>query len=546
MNRRDFVSRASLTIGGAIAIPTVGFGAESKGGGSSPLAETIYGKVRGVNDGGVYIFKGIPYGASTAGANRFMPPQKRQPWAGVRDCLDWGPICSQVAGGTLGGGAMGREFGLLFGVGPATLTSSEDCLSVNVYTPGLRDGKKRPVMVWIHGGGFAIGGSPGARTEGTNLARYHDVVSVSLNHRLGVLGYCHLGDLDSGFAHSGNVGQLDLLAALEWVRDNIEAFGGDPKNVLVHGESGGGAKIHLLMAMPAAQELFQRAICQSGVIRRTPTGWSLPDRDKATDAASALLKDAGLGPNQVKELQQLPIDRLLAALTATIPAPGRNFAPVLGTMDIPADPNTAIAKGSARVPFMIGCTKHEANFMLASAGVDKTKVTDEQLEQRTAGIVGADHSAEMIAGYRRNYPNFTPGEILVRVMSDSTRVASIEAADAHIHAGGAPTYMYLFTWESPVMPTLQSCHGIDASFYFGNTEVLPMTKGNPEALQISAKGSAAWTSFARSGNPSNPTLGTWPQYTVDKRPTMIFADTPHVEDAPMDADRQLWGKITAT
>jgi para-nitrobenzyl esterase len=546
MDRRQFVSGASLAIGGAVANPIIGFAAASKGGGGDPIVETAYGKVRGVNDNGVYVFKGIPYGASTAGANRFMPPQKPQPWGGARDCLEWGPICSQVAGGTLGGGAMGREFGLLFGVGPATLTSSEDCLAVNVYTPGLRDGKKRPVMVWIHGGGFAIGGSAGARTEGTNLARHHDVVSVSLNHRLGVLGYCQLGDLDSSFAHSGNVGQLDLVAALQWVRDNIEAFGGDPKNVLIHGESGGGSKIHLLMAMPAAKGLFQRAICQSGVTRKTPTGWSLPDRAKATEAASGLLKDAGLGPNQVRQLQQLPIDRVLAAVTATIPAPGRSFSPVLGTADLPEDPNTAIAKGSARVPFMIGCTKHEANFMLASAGVDKTKVTNEQLQQRTAGIVGADHAAQLIEGYRKNYPTFTPGEILVRVMTDGTRVASIKAAEAHIHAGGAPTYMYLFTWESPIMPTLQASHGIDGGFYFGNTEVLPMTKGNPEAQQIAAAGSTAWASFARSGDPSNPALGTWPQYSLDKRATMVFAATSHVETDPAAADRLLWEKITST
>ena len=543
MNRRQFVHHASLLFGSAAVAP-LAIAAETNSH-AEPIAQTAAGKVRGLIDAGVYVFKGIPYGASTAGENRFMPPRRPDSWSGIRECLDWGPICPQVAGGALGGGAMGREFGLLFGVGPAKLASSEDCLALNVFTPGLRDGRKRPVMVWIHGGGFAIGASAGARTEGANLARHHDVVSVSLNHRIGVLGYCHLGDLDKDFAHSGNVGQLDLIAALQWVRDNIAAFGGDPHNVLIHGESGGGAKIHILMGMPAARGLFQRAICQSGVIRSTPKGLSLPDRSKANQAAAGLLQDAKLGATQVRQLQQLPIDQLLAAVTATISAPGRNFAPVVGTADFPEAPNEAIAKGSARVPFMIGCTQHEANFMLASQGVDRTKLTEVELKERVTGIV-AEHAARMIAGYRQNYPTYTPGDLLVRIMTDSTRFASIQAAEAHIKGGGAPTYMYLFTWESPLMPTLQSSHGIDGGFYFGNTEVLGMTKGNTQAQQISAKGSAAWASFARSGNPATPSLGTWPEYTTEKRSTMVFSANSHVVDDPMSADRMLWEEISAT
>jgi para-nitrobenzyl esterase len=540
VNRRDFVSGASAAIGGAIANPVIGMAAETKG--AEAIAETAYGKVRGVNNDGVYTFKGIPYGATTGGANRFMPPQKPAPWAGVRDCLDWGAMCPQVSGGGALATGMGRDFGLLFGVGAFTRTADEDCLVLNVFTQGLGDGKKRPVMVWLHGGGFNIGTGSGPRTDGTNLARNHDVVSVSLNHRLGVLGYCHLGDLDSRFAQSGNVGQLDLIAALEWVRDNIERFGGDPGNVLIHGESGGGAKVHALMAMPAAKDLFHRAICQSGVVRHTAAGMSLPDREKATAAASALLVKVGLSAKEIDKLQQLPVDKLLAAAAPTVAE--NPFAAVIGTADLPENPVDAITKGSARIPFMVGCTKHEANFMLAAAGVDRKTITDEQLQQRGAAMVGP-HAAELIAGYRKVYPDYTPGDLLVRLMTDSfATFASIKAAEAHIKGGGAPTWMYLFAWESPALPNLQACHGMDGGFYFGNTEALGMTKGNADAQALSAKASAAWAAFARSGNPSTPGLS-WPEYTTEKRATMVWASPPHVEDDPMGADRQLWEKVTA-
>jgi para-nitrobenzyl esterase len=513
--------------------------AESKHNG--PTVLTAYGEVRGVNNNGILTFKGIPYGASTAGANRFMPPHKPESWTGVRECLDWGPMCPQVSGGGSMATGMGRDFGLLFGVGAFTITSSEDCLVLNVFTPGLGDGKKRPVMVWLHGGGFNIGTGSGPRTDGTNLARAHDVVSVSLNHRLGVLGYCHLGDIDRDFAQSGNVGQLDLIAALEWVRDNIEAFGGDPNNVLIHGESGGGAKVHTLMAMPAAKGLFHRAICQSGVVGSNGVGIGLPDREKATAAAAALIKATGLGTDEVRKLQELPVEKLLAVASPTVTE--NPFAPVIGTADLPEGPSDAVAKGSAaNVPFMVGCTKHEANFFLATMGMDRKRITEE-----LPFVSRIERASQLIQGLRKNHPDFTPGDIVVRAMTDSfARFTSIKVAEAHIRGGGAPTFMYQFEWESPALPNLQSCHGVDGGFYFGNTEALGMTAGYSDALQLAAKCSAAWASFARSGDPSNPELGDWPRYSKETRATMILSNDIRIEGDPMAADRLLWESLIAS
>ena len=538
VTRREFSRYSSLLVSGSlIASPWKVLASDI---GTEPIVETSSGRVRGYVQDGVYVFKGIPYAASTAGENRFMPAQPVEPWAGVRDCLEWGPLAPQGSSQLNPRQGLGNEdFALIFGSEPdAPSLQSEDCLTVNVFTPSIRGFRARPVMVWIHGGGFGIGSGSGARANGINLANRQDVVTVSINHRLGVLGYAHFAELDPDFAHSGNLGQLDLIAALEWIQDNIAVFGGDPRRIMVHGESGGGGKIGTLLGMPAAQGLFSRAILQSGTANR------LPNVDQATKQAEQLLMD--LGVDSARALQALPFEQLIASaskLEAQAGAgPRAGWVPTQGTIDLPRAPIEAVAAGAAPIPLVIGGTQSEMALMLAGAGTNPQTLTEEQLQQRVQATY-AEQAGAILEGYRGNHPDLSPGDLLVRILTDDMRMGGIELAEAHVRSGRGATYMYLFTWQSPLLPNLGAAHGIDGTFYFDNTETVGIAKGDPDAQALAARASAAWANFARRGRPVAEGLPRWTTYSLEQRETMILSADPHMENDPLGADREVRMKL---
>lgn len=538
-SRRDFakMTLASAAVSAAV-LPETAFARR----GRDPVVETIYGKVRGTHAGGVYSFKGIPYGGPTGGNNRFRPATAPQSWKGVRDAVSWGAMAPQggsVVDPTRG---MGADMAKFFGTAPGTQTPmSEDCLVLNVFTPGIRDRRKRPVMVWMHGGGFSMGTGAGPRTDGSNLAKQQDVVCVSVNHRLGALGYGFLGGLDPEFERSGNAAQVDLMMALQWINANIEKFGGDPGQVTIQGESGGGGKVCTLLAMPRAAGLFHRAIMQSGTANRVPT------RDQATEQMLLLLRELEIPRADFRKIFDVPWERIIAAQSVlergNPPGLRRGFVPTAGTPDLPVEPIAAIANGAARVPILLGTTKHEMSLMLMGGGLDPRKVDDAGLSTRMEALFPGK-GATVVAGYRANHPDYAAGDILVRAMTDTMRMGAIELAEAHANSRSGPTYMYQFEWESPVLPHLGAAHGIDGAFYFNNTEGLEITRGFPDAQVLAGQASTAWANFAKTGEPAAAGLSAWPQYTPESRETMILASAPRVESDPLGADRVLRERVT--
>jgi para-nitrobenzyl esterase len=465
----------------------------------SPVVDTAGGKVRGVVSNGVNVYRGIPYGASTSGANRFMPPRKAEPWTGVRDAFQNGHSSPQVAPapGAIGWGLRGSA------------AQGEDCLVLNVFStsgPGDTVGRKRPVMMWIHGGGYTYGSGSSLGYDGANLSRAGDVVVVCINHRLAVAGHLYLGAAGADFADSANVGMLDVVASLQWVRDNIAQFGGDPGNVTIFGQSGGGGKVSTLLAMPAAKGLFHKAIVESGSTLKQMT------RDEAQKTTDQVADRLGLRATQVAELQQVPLAKLLAAMGT-----GTRFGPVVDGHSLPRDPFDPDApEVSADVPMIIGTTETEGSYFAPPEllTLDEAAVRA-RLRERLAG--DGDRIYDL---FKKSRPKATPSELYFTI--------SAFPSNAHIQAERkaaqrrAPAFLYQIRWRTPVEGGRRlSPHCIEIPFAMQNHWHLPEMVGTgPELQPLADRVSGAWVAFARTGNPSHPGIPKWPAYAAGERPTM--------------------------
>jgi para-nitrobenzyl esterase len=544
-NRRNFIQSlglgaATLSVGSSpLNSPLAAASSDDQllfVGDNIAVADTEYGKIRGFVLRGVHQFLGIPYGADTSGKNRFMPPVKPAAWKDIKPCVWWGNTAPQI---------MDKRYSNAY----ASFVDhwnyddvSEDCLKLNVWTPAIDSGK-RPVVVWLHGGGFTNGNAiEQDGYHGENLSRLGNIVFCSINHRLGPFGYSHL-KAAGGHPHSGNVGNLDMVAALEWVKNNIANFGGDPNNVTIIGQSGGGAKVTSLMNMPSAKGLFHKAVALSG------TSLTGVNKEYAEKLGLKVMEEAGLQPGEIEKLQQIPWRQYIDITTRAV----EKFAEEAKKMNISRGGFSPVADGvtmndqpffsdpnhfSADIPMIINTTFHESS----------PSRTDASLEEITlAGVVekikprfGAE-AGKIVEAYSQNFPKAKPVEIWAMILSN--RKGAIAAADAKVSQRKAPVYVSWFGWQPPLFDgRMRAFHCDDICFWFYNTDLmLTHTGGGKRPRALSTKMAKSFLNFVKTGNPNGGGLPSWKPYTKENGETMILDDACALVNNPDAIGRKALG-----
>ena len=502
--------------------------------------ETALGRVRGGHSRGALAFKGIPYAGSVTGVARFKQAPPAQPWTGVLDATRLGPPAMQGPGTTYGENEP---------------PYSENCLVLNVWTPAVKDGRKRPVIVYSHGGGYTTGSGGSKDVDGAHLAANYDVVVVSTNHRLGVFGYLYLGELGGEeYATSGNQGMLDIVAALHWVKANIEAFGGDPGNVTIQGESGGGGKVGTLLAMPAAQGLFHRAIIESGsALRRV-------NKEDATETARRLLIGLGIGERELHKLADVPAQDLIKIQLQTeqhqgplLTPSGKDMGqaksspavgPVVEGRILPQHPFDPVATPlAAHIPLLVGYNHDEATFT-NKEHPERFRLDEASLKAQAHEHLG-ENADRVLAVYRKTFPQATPSELYIAISTalwlgnDTITLAERKAAQP------APVFVYRYDYPSntPIAGTdwtLRAGHATEIAMKFYNYDI-PALEGNGPGVAAASKNmSSYWTSFARHGHPEVQGLPAWPRYELEHRSTLLINTQCQLVNDPDSPIRQLW------
>jgi para-nitrobenzyl esterase len=506
--------------------------------------ETAQGRVRGGHSRGALAFKGIPYAGPVTGAARFKEAPPPQPWSGVRDALQLGPPSLQGPGTTYGENEP---------------SYSENCLVLNVWTPAVKDNRKRPVMVYCHGGGYVTGSGGSKDEDGSRLAATYDVVVVTTNHRLGLLGYLYLGELGGEeYATSGNQGLLDIVAALRWVKTNIEAFGGDPGNVMLFGESGGGFKVGTLLAMPCAHGLFHKASIESGAALRRVS------KEDATETARRVLRALGIGAHELHKLADVPAETWVklhmeaekhqGPLFESSGAPGAEAAhasPVIGPVvdgfilpRHPFDPDAPPT--AAQIPLIVGFNHDEATFF-EREHPEVFRETEQDLVSKGHTALGND-ADRILSAYRKAYPKASPPEIHIAIETaisfgnDTIRLAERKSAQP------APVYLYRYDYRSntPIAGTdwgLRAGHATEIAMKFYNHDIPGLEGNGPGVAAASKNMSTFWTRFAHTSRPDAPGLPAWPRYDLKRRATMLIDVKCRVADDPDREIREMWESL---